>query len=198
MNPSKLKNMRKSISSLLLTLTVTGCALVKEGQPLDAGADSTADGGCTTASDCPVPKGPCRACDDGGFVCPSAKCAAGLCEAVFPDCNDPGCPSDPTASVTCAGYVHCEYGGETCCGRAYPSLVCDCVNGDFLCRNTDACLMPACDGGIPQCTSNNDCAVPALCVMCPDGTCSESAAVCNLGICDVFYPPCPPADAGAD
>lgn len=56
------------------------------------------------------------------------------------------CPDAAPFSGTCEGALHCEYGTESCCGETYPSLVCNCVSGDWQCFNTDACLIPA-DGG---------------------------------------------------
>ena len=82
-------------------------------------------------------------------------------------------PQYPAGSMKCQGDFECSYGEETCCGETHPSLKvsrkhvcpialttnivshaslcllfisqCKCVNGEFACLNTDACLNQQCD-----------------------------------------------------
>lgn len=60
------------------------------------------------------------------------------------------CPANPPIGLTCSGSSHCEFGTETCCGKTYPSTVCDCQGGNWSCYATDACALPpgACDSGV--------------------------------------------------
>lgn len=50
----------------------------------------------------------------------------------------------------------CAVGTETCCGKTYDSLVCDCFDGEWLCRNTDACMMPNCDDELTTSTPTSN------------------------------------------
>jgi len=51
------------------------------------------------------------------------------------------CPETfPEAGTACVGDLHCLYGQECCCGECYDSMICDCMNSNFGCMYTDACL----------------------------------------------------------
>jgi hypothetical protein len=52
------------------------------------------------------------------------------------------CPSeDPLIfEFPCSGDITCNYGAETCCGETYPSTICSCYGGSFICEATDACF----------------------------------------------------------
>lgn len=39
---------------------------------------------------------------------------------------------------------------ETCCGETFISFECDCSNGEYLCRYTDACMHPVCETETPS------------------------------------------------
>ena len=57
------------------------------------------------------------------------------------------CPDTPPigSSVICASDLRCAYGTETCCGKTFDNLVCQCTMGEtFGCFFTDACLVPSC------------------------------------------------------
>jgi expansin (peptidoglycan-binding protein) len=59
------------------------------------------------------------------------------------------CPASASfTSAACAFTRVCNYGQETCCGQTHPSITCSCMQQQFVCSATDACLIPACpDGG---------------------------------------------------
>lgn len=189
--------MEKQRISLFALVLLAACGGKALDPPSDAGVDVKGDAlECSSPADCLAPEGPCFVCPAGDVSCPVAQCSAGTCVVVHDDCLEPACPAQPsTGGAPCSSPLHCEYGSETCCGATHPSVVCDCLNGDFACYATDACMLPpdACsDGGpAPECTSDSDCAAPAICMTCPDGSCVSATAVCKDGACDVAYPPCP-------
>ena len=39
------------------------------------------------------------------------------------------CPVDIQPDGACVGAVECEIGQECCCGKCYPSMVCNCASG---------------------------------------------------------------------
>lgn len=53
-------------------------------------------------------------------------------------------PLDSNGNAKCSDGLTCTYGEESCCGETFDSLVCDCFDGEWACRNTDACFRPAC------------------------------------------------------
>lgn len=56
-----------------------------------------------------------------------------------------GCPPGAPIGQECSqAGLRCEYGTECCCGRCYPSIVCECDADRFGCYYTDACLIPGC------------------------------------------------------
>ena len=57
----------------------------------------------------------------------------------------------PDEPQKCLGSFTCDYGIETCCGQTSPSVQCDCVDGEFQCRNTDACLNRQCGNEVSSC-----------------------------------------------
>lgn len=58
--------------------------------------------------------------------------------------------------------------------------------------------VPAVDAGSgPGCASDGQCAAPAVCQVCADGSYACATAACVSGQCQVVYPPCAAADAGA-
>ena len=53
------------------------------------------------------------------------------------------CPAeDPLGVEQCQGEFSCEYGTESCRGETFPSLICECIDGELHCYNTDACYHP--------------------------------------------------------
>ena len=95
--------------------------------------------------------------------------------------NDTGSPGDaldvsaqcptampqPNAACTTPS-VTCNFGQECCCGKCYPSLVCQCIGQTWACYATDACMIGP--GG------------------CPDAS--------DAGPSDVSQPDAAPSDAG--
>lgn len=64
--------------------------------------------------------------------------------------SEPVCPAEwPQPGQACSGDQTCSYGEECCCGECYPSYECTCVDGQYACLNTDACMMPECPGECP-------------------------------------------------
>merc|ERR1712228_706675 len=53
------------------------------------------------------------------------------------------CPSDSFGQCNYDGI--CEYGEETCCGETFASMQCECMDGQSLCRYTEACRGRDCD-----------------------------------------------------
>jgi hypothetical protein len=57
------------------------------------------------------------------------------------------CPALSTENDLSQSYIgfeegfSCEYGEECCCGE-YPALICECINGEWMCLFTDHCLLP--------------------------------------------------------
>ena len=163
---------------------------------------SCPDGGasqCASDGECAAPA-ICKLCADGhSYSCATAACVAGACEVQYPACPavDAGaCPASVPIGETCSGTLHCEYGTETCCGKTYPSTVCDCSGSGFACYATDACMLPPgwCpDAGAPQCTADSECPSPkAPCHVCSDGTTySCPQGTCTNGVCGVTWTACP-------
>lgn len=160
----------------------------------DASPDVSIDaGGCLTNNDCLASMGPCQQCNDSSVACPSATCVNSKCIVEIGGCQNE-CPFNPPINAACNGASHCEYGMEVCCGKQYPSTVCDCMNNQFSCYATDSCMLPSepcLDSGTSECLEDSNCAVSALCMMCSNGSCASAAAKCVDGKCEVNYSPCP-------
>lgn len=87
-------------------------------------------------------------CLGGGWQCVDNECTYEC------DPAPPACPSEPPIGVdpVCASGLECDYGQECCCGECHPSIVCNCLNGQWGCYYTDACMIPFC-----PCQGNGDC-----------------------------------------
>lgn len=103
----------------------------------------------------------------------------------------PGCPAaEPEPGSDCDDEgARCEYGSETCCGVTYPSFVCECGGGHFMCYYTDACM------GAPfgcACEVDEDCENGFGRAWCEGGTCvpcDNSGLSCTLYCPNGFVPP---------
>ena len=85
------------------------------------------------------------------------------------------CPSEiPNFGDICAFEGKCDYGTESCCGKTFTEITCNCLNGTAECFHLDACL-----GGCGECFF--------ISVICPDGTELSPDPDNNCGI-----PDCPP------
>ena len=104
------------------------------------------------------------------------------------ECSTTTQPSKPMPSSTISSLVQeevctpggqcseegssCTEGTETCCGETFPSLECDCMGGSWMCRSTDACMVPIC-----------------CLVGIPDGLPPASEGFCSPGLaCDTGIP----------
>lgn len=106
-------------------------------------------------------------CDVDGACGEGETCEANYCGGCHAICSGgsgitttptkPNTPSTlpldecaPNAGCAAEGST-CTSGEETCCGETYPSMKCECsdMNGSgklaYLCRVTDACLLPCAD-----------------------------------------------------
>lgn len=159
--------------ALLCLLCLTACATEVSVPPPDAAG--SADTGVDTAGSADTDTTP-----DGSAADTSTDTGAdtGVTDT-SPD-TPTACPDDPFANPACdTEGASCNLGTECCCGTCYPSLVCSCFGGTWACRNTDACMIPSCQGA--ACTSDADCAVGlppgATTLSCVDGLCTASLPV---------------------
>ncbi len=55
------------------------------------------------------------------------------------------CPATAPFGQACTqSGLTCNFGQECCCGKCYPSTICQCSGGSWGCMATDACMMPGC------------------------------------------------------
>ena len=102
------------------------------------------------------------------------------------------CPVDIQPDGACVGAVECEIGQECCCGKCYPSMVCNCAGGTWACYSTDACMSPACAdaGGADIAQPDNTGAMPWTLFTLqkgggpcpPGGVCSETWTLATDGV----------------
>ena len=149
--------MRPIVLAILLLAALPGCGTEVTLPPDAGGSGDTADTGDTSVTRDTV--------DTAAEEDTSADAAT-------------SCPADPFATPACdTEGARCELGQECCCGVCHPSLVCNCSSGQWACYNTDACMIPSCEGA--ACTSDADCAggLPpgAVALACIGGTCTAEA-----------------------
>lgn len=115
--------------------------------------------------------------------------ASGACPSVAPT---------PGGACSVAGPA-CNFGQECCCGKCYPSMVCQCSGSSWLCYATDACMIPpdACaDSSEPDTTPDAGDAstepqpcneVSSSMAPCPDDQyCAKPPGQCSgNGVCKV-------------
>ena len=143
----------------------------------DCGGMCVAQQSCGSRGLAPCPDGQTCIDPDPFDNCdPRADCP-GVCTPTPTPTTTDICPDkEPLggSNVMCSKDLKCSYGTESCCGKTYDSLVCECSAGSgFGCFFTDACLSP----------SGPTTAVPPVVVVttdvCPDKQPIGIDAVCS-------------------
>eukprot|EP00984_Skeletonema_dohrnii_P005554 scaffold1959_cov88-Skeletonema_dohrnii-CCMP3373.AAC.1 len=112
-------------------------------------------------------------------------------ETMIPTSAPPDLQTDPPTSSECimGGVCSeqgalCAIGKETCCGETFDSVACECFDGKWVCRHTDACMRPdcgdltttapsaalaSCDYSAPvkTCSTDDDCTCGDVCLASP-------------------------------
>ena len=109
---------------------------------------------CTTDSECPQIKAPCKLCDDGSSACPWSRCENGICEAGIDQCPNPNpclgkkcgdicttCPPGQTCPPIveyCDAQQQCQR-TEPSCGTTCSATGESCANGETCCAGLECC-----------------------------------------------------------
>jgi hypothetical protein len=158
----------------------------------DCGGICVAEQICGSRGLAPCPDGQTCIDPDPTDNCdPRADCP-GICAPTPTPTTTDVCPDkEPIGSdAVCSKDLKCTYGTESCCGKTFDSLVCQCSAGEvFGCFFTDACFTPSCPTTVPPVVvedppdANNDALCPATLPQSGD-TCPAylpDTAVCGYG-----------------